>query len=324
MRPSTSSLPEFTSFYPEGAVSLGSACVFGASGLLGTELIAHLERSGCAVTRFSHTKRANRPDDAYWDPAIAKIEVARLEGTDAVINLAGESLSEGRWNTARKRRLWQSRVDGTALVARTLASLAQPPKVLINASAIGFYGDRGEEAVHEDSPPGTGFLADLCQAWEAATAPAKNAGIRVVCLRFGVILSPKGGALAAMLKPFRLGLGGRLGSGEQRMPWIALPDAAGVTRYAMRHPTLSGPVNAVSPESITNAQLTETLLRTLDKRGGPPVPAWVLTTALGELARETLLASANVRPRRLEEAGYRFEYPRLDDALPALLGQTRS
>jgi uncharacterized protein (TIGR01777 family) len=313
------------SIYPEGAIAISKACVFGASGFLGSALVARLRLVGLTVTPFSRNRSLGLPGLAYWDPQAGAIELERLEGTDAVVNLAGENVADGRWTKARKRQLWSSRVDSTALLCRALARLKKPPRVLVSASAVGFYGNRGEEAVYEESSAGTGFLAELCQAWEAATQPAAEAGIRVVRLRYGVILSQHGGALAKMLGPFRLGLGGRLGSGEQRVPWIALADAVGATRFALHYPELSGPVNIVAPEPITNAQLTLALGRVLGRPTALPVPAFALKAALGaEMARELLLNGANARPRRLEIVGYRFEYPRLDDALEAMLGRDQS
>jgi uncharacterized protein (TIGR01777 family) len=205
-----------------------------------------------------------------------------------------------------------------------LSELEHPPKALINASAIGFYGDRGDEAVHEESEPGTGFLAELCQAWETATEPARAAGIRTVLLRFGVVLTPDGGALAKMLPAFRLGVGGKLGPGTQRMPWISLVDAVGVIRFALSHTELAGPVNAVAPESVTNAELSQTLGRVLGRPVMMPVPGFMLKAAMGQMADEMLLSGANVRPRRLEVAGYRFEYPRLVDAFEALFPRRSS
>jgi uncharacterized protein (TIGR01777 family) len=308
------------SWYPEGSQAISRACIFGASGFLGTALIRSLLGSGSRVTAFSRTRGRNQPGMGHWSPQAGTIETERLEGSDAVVNLAGENIADGRWTPARKRELWASRVDTTALLCAALAKLKRPPHVLVNASAVGFYGHRGDEAVYEESERGAGFLAELCAAWEAATEPASQAGIRVVRMRFGMILAPQGGALAKMLRPFRLGLGGRLGSGEQRVPWIALADAVGATRFSLRHPELSGPVNAVAPEPLTNLQLTEALGRVLRRPVALPVPAFALKAALGsEMAGELLLSGANVRPRRLEVTGYRFEYPRLDDALEAML-----
>ncbi len=313
------------SIYPDGTPAVSRACVLGASGMLGTALVAGMLKAGTSVTAFSRKRRqSDQPGLGHWDPAAGTIEAERLEGCDAVVNLAGENLGEGRWSAARKRALWASRVDSTALLCRTLAALRQPPRVLVNASAVGFYGDRGDTAVDEESPRGEGFLAELCEAWEAATQPAADAGIRVVKLRYGVILTPFDGALARMLGPFRMGLGGRLGSGQQRMPWIALADAVGATRFATRHPDLAGPVNVVAPESVTNRQLCHALGRVLHRPAAVPVPALALKTAFGaQMAREMLLSGANVRPRKLEITGYRFEYPRLEDALEAMLGRGR-
>jgi uncharacterized protein (TIGR01777 family) len=236
-----------------------------------------------------------------------------------VVNLAGESLDSGRWTPRRKSRLWSSRVDSTRLLVRTFGELTQPPRVLLNASAVGYYGDRGDEAVTEDSARGQGFLAELCEAWEGAAMLAASEQTRVCCMRLGVVLSADGGALHKMLLPFRLGVGGRLGSGEQRFPWVAIDDAVSIMRFLVVREELSGPVNVVAPESVSNAQLTEELGVALDKPTAIPVPAFALKLGLGEMAGETLLSGANVRPRRLEVAGYKFEFPRLADALHYLL-----
>jgi uncharacterized protein (TIGR01777 family) len=212
--------------------------------------------------------------------------------------------------------LRDSRVTSTQLLARKIAELPRPPKVLINASAVGFYGHRGPDAVFEQSPAGQGFLAELCQAWEAATHPAAQRGVRVAILRFGVVLSAEGGALERMLPVFRLGVGGRLGSGQQFMPWIALADAVSVIRFAISAADLAGPVNTVAPEATTNEEFTETLGRALHRPTLFSVPQFALKTVLGELS-QVLLEGANVRPRVLEQAGFRFDYPRLEDALDA-------
>jgi uncharacterized protein len=312
-------MPE-TTFSTEASPTAERVCVMGASGMLGTALINSLLKSGNAVTGFSRQQKPGRPGMGHWDPEKRLIDAARLEGASAVVNFAGDNLASGRWTQARKQEIWASRVDSTRLLCETLAALERPPTVLVNASAVGFYGDRGDNAVYEDSAPGTGFLAELCQAWEAAAAPAQSAGIRTVYMRFGVILTPQGGVLAKMLPAFRLGLGGRFGNGEQRMPWITLADAVSATRYAMRTQDLSGPINVVAPESVTNAQFTEALGGALGRPTAFAVPAMALKLAMGaEFARELLLTGANVRPRKLENTGYRFEHPRLDDALAALL-----
>ena len=312
------------SLYPHGKAVIERVCVFGATGLLGTALIAALHKAGHVVTAFSRTRYADRPGFAHWDPPAGTIDAARLHGADAVVNFAGESLGDGRWTDARKQRLINSRVLATELIAGALAKLPVRPAVFVNASAVGFYGDRGDDAVYEDSPRGDGFLAELAERWEQATAPAVEAGIRVVLPRYGVVLSREGGALPKMVTPFKLGLGGRLGSGEQRMPWVALADAIGATAFAMRHAELSGPVNVVAPEGVSNELFADTLAAVLHRPAAIPVPAFVLKARLGaQMARELLLTGANVRPKKLEEAGYRFELPRLQDALEALF-QTAS
>jgi hypothetical protein len=309
-------LSQRPSFLPE-PLAISKACVMGASGLLGTAVAASLRADGIDVVEFSRRARGGR---AHWDPEKSEIDAARLEGADAIVNLAGEGLDSGRWSEGRKRRLWTSRVSSTALLARTVATLKRKPAVLLNASAVGFYGDRGEEVVDEHSPAGHGYLADLCQAWEQATAAAQEAGVRVVMLRFGIVLTPRGGALAKLLPPFRLGLGGRLGRGGQGMPWIALADAVNVVRFVIGHKELRGPVNVVAPETVRNADLTESLGRALGRPTALNVPSFALRAIFGsQMAQEMLLEGALVRPRVLEEAGYRFDYPRLDDALDSML-----
>ena len=313
-------MTESISIYPEDSPNIERVCIFGATGLLGTALLAALHRNGASAISFSRTRKEGRPGFAHWDPEAGTIDGDRLRGADAVVNLAGASIAGGRWTKARRKRLWDSRVRSTELIAQTLEQVDLRPKVWINASGVNYYGDRGDDAVYEDSPRGEGFLAELCEAWEGATEPAAQLGMRVVRMRFGVVLARTGGALGSMLAPFKLGLGGRFGSGTQRMPWISLADAANAMRFAMRHPDLSGPVNAVAPESVTNALFTETLARVLHRPAPLPVPAFALRAALGsDFASELLLGGANVRPRKLEVAGYRFEYPRLDDALEAML-----
>jgi uncharacterized protein len=295
-------------------VVITKVCVMGATGFMGRALCAALERSGVTVHRYS---RAARPGFSQWDPSSGQIDAEPMNGADAVINLAGEDLAASRWTPARKVALRESRVMSTQLVARAISELSQPPSVLVNASAVGFYGDRGADAVHEHSPAGHGFLAELCQAWEAATAPASQRGVRVVIPRFGVVLSADGGALARMLPLFRLGLGGRLGSGQQFMPWISLTDAVSVLRFLLAAPQVAGPVNTVAPEATTNQDFTETLGRALHRPARMAVPNFALRGMLGELS-QVVLQGANVRPRVLEQVGFRFDYPRLEDALDAL------
>jgi uncharacterized protein (TIGR01777 family) len=328
-----------SSLPPPEKIGISRACLFGGSGLIGRSVAAALAREDVEVTSYrrrtgrkSTNKHASEPSDApseergvaYWDPSSGTLDIGPLERAEAVINFTGESLADGVWTKSKKQRLWSSRVDTTALIASRIASFSRKPKVLINASAVGFYGPRAVDHVTEESLRGTGFLAELCEAWEAATRPAKDAGIRVVNLRLGVVLTPDGGVLAKMVPVFRKGLGGRFGDGSQPMPWITLTDAVGVVRFAIAHPELEGPVNVVAPDLITNAQLTEALSRALGKPARVPLPAFALKLLLGEMANETLLGGARVHPRQLEIAGYRFEYPRLDDALPALFNPNRA
>jgi hypothetical protein len=260
--------------------------------------------------------------DIPWDPAAGRLDPARLEGLDAVVHLAGENIA-GRWTAAKKARIRSSRVEGTRLLAEALAGLKRPPKTLLCASAIGYYGDRGAELLREESPAGTGFLAEVCREWEAAARPAAEKGLRVVHLRIGVVLSPAGGALARMLMPFKLGLGGRIGSGSQFMSWIASDDLSGVIRHALTTESLRGPVNAVAPQAVTNLEFTQTLGRVLRRPTPFPMPAFAARLAFGEMAEALLLASARVEPTRLVASGYRFRAPELEGALRHLLGKSQ-
>jgi uncharacterized protein len=256
-----------------------------------------------------------------WDPDAGTIDAAGLDGVDAVVHLAGEGIASGRWTDERKRRIRESRVKGTRLVAETLAAMPRKPRVLVCASAVGFYGARGDEGLDESSAPGTGFLSDVCREWEAAADPARAAGIRVAHLRFGVVLSPKGGALAKMLPPFRMGVGGRLGSGAQWMSWISLDDAIGAVLHALSNDAIAGPVNAVAPNPVTNASFTKTLGGVLGRPTIFPMPASAARLAFGEMADHLLLTGQKVLPRRLLETGYRFRHPGLEEALRHLLGR---
>jgi uncharacterized protein (TIGR01777 family) len=236
-----------------------------------------------------------------------------------VVHLAGENVAAGRWSLARKERIRSSRVEGTRLIAEALAGLDRPPPVWVNASAIGFYGDRGDERLDETSAPGDGFLAETCVAWEAATAAARAAGVRVVLLRIGIVLDAKGGALARMLTPFRWGLGGRLGHGRQFMSWITLDDLVGVLRRALVDGGLEGAVNAVAPRPVTNAEFTRTLGRVLRRPTLLPAPALAIRLLLGEMGQELLLAGARVRSAELERCGFEFRHGQLEGALRAVL-----
>jgi len=294
--------------------------VTGSTGLVGSEVAAGLSAAGQEVVHL--VRRAPAPGEAAvrWDPAKGEIDAAGLEGLDAVVHLAGENVGSGRWSSARKAAIRHSRVNGTRLLCDALAGLDRPPKTLVCASAIGYYGNRGEEPLTEESPPGVGFLAEVCREWESASEPAVRKGIRVVTLRIGIVLSPKGGALAQMLPPFRAGFGGVLGGGRQYVSWIALDDLSLVIFHALRRGDLSGPVNAVAPRPVTNREFTEALGKALSRPTPFPVPAFALRIALGrEMADSLLLASARVVPRRLEETGFQFRFPELPAALRHLL-----
>lgn len=262
--------------------------VTGATGLIGTELTGYLTTAGHEVFRLTRS-RPKEANDIPWDPAAGSIPKARLEGLDAVIHLAGENIAHARWTPAVKQRLRQSRIQGTRLLSETLAQLQSPPKTLICASAIGYYGNRGTEILTEQSSPGTGFLPELCRDWEAAAEPAQQKGIRVVHLRIGVVLSPKGGALAKMLTPFKLGVGGIVGDGKQYWSWVALDDVVGMLDFCLNHPELSGPVNGVSPNPSTNHDFTKTLGAVLNRPTIFPMPAFAARLALGEMADDLLL-----------------------------------
>ena len=269
--------------------------ITGASGLVGSALISALESDGHKVIKLVRGSAASTPGKATWDLAAGHIDLGGAGNLDAVIHLAGEPIAK-RWSPEVKRRIRDSRVEGTRLLTNALAALPAPPKILVCASATGWYGDRGEEWLDENSDPGRGFLAETCREWEAATAAARDAGIRVVHLRIGLVLSPEGGALAQMLAAFRLGLGGRLGDGRAWWSWIALEDLLEVIQYALVDASLHGPVNSVSPNPVTNAEFTKTLGRVLQRPAILPVPRFVLELMFGEMGREALLPSFRVRP----------------------------
>lgn len=295
--------------------------VTGSRGLVGSALVPYLTDAGHRVTRM--VREPGTPGTIAWDTARGVEDLAQLEGVDAVVHLAGEGLAAGRWSVDRKAEIRRSRVEGTERLCESLAMVPRPPRVLVTASAIGFYGDRGDEILSECSAPGSDYLAQLCRDWEQATAIASQVGIRVVQLRFGVVLSPAGGALQRMLLPFKLGVGGRLGPGTQFWSWIALNDAVGAIHHALVTEDLEGPVNAVAPAPVTNAEFAHTLARVLRRPALAPMPAFVARLAFGELADALLLASQRVAPLRLNASGYRFRHPDLENALRALLRRER-
>jgi hypothetical protein len=291
--------------------------ITGASGMIGRALVPFLAGAGHQVRRL--VRRTPGPGEIGWQPATGQIDAAGLSGVDAVVHLAGESIAARRWTAASKARIRDSRVGGTVLLARTLATLEPRPRVLISSSAIGIYGDRGDEVLTDGARPGRGFLADLGQAWEAATDLAREAGIRVALPRTGLVLHPDGGALARMLPPFRLGLGGPLGTGRQWMSWVTLDDLVALLHHLLVRDDLAGPFNATAPGAVTNAEFTRQLGAALGRPAVLPVPALALRLLFGEMAQEALLASLRVGPTRLLASGFVFRDPELGAALRRLL-----
>jgi uncharacterized protein (TIGR01777 family) len=293
--------------------------VSGSSGLLGSAIISELITRRHQVARLVRAANVD-PIDVTWNPSLARINLVGLEGHDAVIHLAGENIS-GRWTKAKKDRIRESRTAGTRLLADSLAGLSKPPRVLVSASAVGYYGNRGDELLDEESAAGSDFLAEVCREWEEATSSAREQGIRVVRLRLGVVLSASGGALAKMLTPFRLGLGGRMGTGKQFMSWITLADVASLVSFLLDRENIEGPVNAVAPHPVRNSEFTKALATALHRPAVFPMPAAAARVAFGEMADALLLSSARVQPRRLTEAGYPFLHPTIEQAIHTLLGR---
>ncbi len=291
--------------------------VTGATGLIGSHLVPALKREGHQVVRLGRRPGAA---DFLWDPLRGTLDARALEGVEAVVHLAGENIGQ-RWTAQRRERIWRSRVEGARLLAEAIVASPSPPRVFVSASAVGYYGDRGQEPLDESSGPGTGFLADLCRAWEEAAQEATRAGTRVVNTRFGVVLSGRGGALARLLPLFRLGLGATLGSGRQFMSWVALDDAVAGLLFALSRDDLSGPVNVTAPNPVTNAEFTRTLARVLGRPAFLRVPAFALRLAMGRMADEALLMGQRVLPAKLQAAGFQFRYPELEAALRHVLGR---
>jgi uncharacterized protein (TIGR01777 family) len=288
--------------------------VSGSSGLVGSALVSSLKEKGHAVRRL--VREGGDEHDVSWRPERGEVEARRLADLDAVVHLAGESIASGRWTALKKAAIRDSRVVGTRLLCDALARQAKPPKVVVSASAVGFYGaDRGEEWLDESSSVGHGFLADVCREWESATRPAIDAGVRVVHARLGFVLSARGGGLARMLPPFRLGVGGVVGSGRQYVSWVALDDVVGAIEHALTHASLRGPANVVAPSPVTNREFTKTLGRVVGRPTLVPMPTFAARLAFGEMADELLLGSQRVRPAKLESSGYAFRWPNLEEAL---------
>jgi uncharacterized protein (TIGR01777 family) len=290
--------------------------VSGSHGPIGATMLPSLKAQGAAVTRLVRTS-ATGSDQIVWDPS-QSLSPDLVSGFHAIIHLAGESIV-GRWTDAKKRRIIESRVQGTTHLAEAAARAPQPPRVFISASAIGFYGNRGDELLHEDSPSGEGFAAEICRQWEAATQPAAQAGIRTAQMRIGVVMSADGGALPAMLTPFRMGLGGRLGNGRQWQAWVSVRDVVGAIQHVLNHDELSGPVNAVAPNPVTNAEFTRILASVLNRPATFPMPAFAVRLIFGEMGEELFLGSQRVQPAKLEANGYQFQHPDLKNALQEIL-----
>jgi uncharacterized protein len=295
--------------------------ITGSTGLVGETLVHFLRSGGHRVVRVRRGS-AKGPDEVSWDPAKGTVDREGLEGMDAVVHLAGEPIAGVRWTSAKKEAIRSSRVDGTALLARTLAELRNPPPTLVSASGVDYYGRRGDEVITEDGEPGDSFLAQVCRDWEKATHAARAVGIRTVLLRTGMVLSPAGGALPVMLPAFQMGLGGRIGSGRQYLSWIDLDDHVALILHALRTPSLRGPVNATSPNPVPNASFADVLGRVLGRPTVIPLPSLAVRALLGQMGDELLLGGARVVPQRARETGFTFLFPDLEDSLRHQLGRT--
>jgi len=294
--------------------------VTGSSGLIGSALVDFLRASGHEVIRLVRSRPSPGEGKLFWDPETTTLDPTPLEGLDAVVNLAGESIV-GRWTERKKTRILDSRVRSTSLLSGVIAQLTKPPRVLVSASASGYYGDRGDRPLREEDSSGSMFLSEVCRQWEAATEPAARVGVRVVLLRFGVVLSAAGGALARMLTPFKMGLGGRIGNGRQYWSWIAMDDVLGVVLHVLNTEVLRGPVNVGAPNPVTNLEFTKTLGRVLSRPTIFPMPAFAARLVFGEMAQELLLVSARMEPARLLATSFKFRNPDLEAALRRLLAK---
>jgi uncharacterized protein len=289
--------------------------IAGASGLVGSQLVPFLISSGHQVHKLvRHSDRKLGSDEIYWNPENEVADIDALEGFNAIINLSGENISAHRWTKAIKQKILESRVKSTTFIAKIINQLKKPPEVLINSSAIGIYGNRGDEKLVEASPIGVGFLAEICNKWESATATVSK-NVRVIHLRTGMVVAQKGGALAKMLIPFKLGLGGELGSGKQYMSWIDMDDLVGLILFILMNQSVTGKVNGVAPHPVTNAEWTKTLARVLHRPTLFPFPAFAARLVFGELADALLLSSTRVYPEKLLSMGYIFQYPNLESCL---------
>ncbi len=293
--------------------------VTGSTGLVGSALVVLLERRNHEVLRLVRNQHDTGAGAAYWDPAAGVLDPATLTGVDAVVHLAGENIASGRWTPEFKARVSSSRTEPTRLIARTLASMANGPRIFLSASAVGYYGHRGDTPLTEQDRPGNDFLASLCVEWESATRPAAEAGVRVNQLRMGMVLAKEGGALAKMLPLFRMGLGGVVSNGRQHMSWVTLHDAVRAIAHLLETAAPEGPVNVTAPGPVTNRVFTRTLAHVLNRPALLPVPAFAARIALGEMADAVLLSSIRVMPAALEQQGFVFHHPTLEEALRTLL-----
>jgi uncharacterized protein (TIGR01777 family) len=293
--------------------------VSGASGLLGSALIPFLTARGHRVVTLVRRAPILEKEEIFWDPVAGYLDPKSVAEIDAIIHLAGENISQGRWTKRKKKRIMESRTKGTALVAETAVCLEPFPEVLVCASAIGYYGDRDDRLLVEGDTPGNDFVSKVCVEWEKATEPASQKGIRVVLMRFGIVLSPEGGALARLLWPFKMGLGGKLGPGNQYMSWVAIDDAVKVMDHVLSDGSLFGPVNVVSPNPVTNLEFTKILGKVLSRPTLLNISTPVIKLVFGEMGKELLLSSTRVEPKRLLETGYRFRFPDLGDTLLHLI-----
>lgn len=295
--------------------------ITGSSGLIGSALIPLLKEQGHQVVRLVRRAVASGHDAAVWDPAAGNLEKKALERTDAVVHLAGENIGASRWTNEKKEWIRDSRIRGTRLLSECLAQLAAPPRVLVCASGVNFYGSSGDEVLTEESPAGSGFLSGVCKEWEAAAEPARQKGIRVVNLRIGMVLSERGGALPAMLPPFKAGVAGKLGNGQQFVSWIAIDDLTRAISHTIATENLSGPVNAVSPNPVRNVEMTRALGKVLRRPTLLSMPAFAAHLVFGEMADALLLCSLRVEPRRLLASGFTFQFPDFETSLRHLLGR---
>lgn len=293
--------------------------ISGSTGLVGSALIPALKKKHHQITRLVRQPGWTGDEEILWTPLKNQLDENKIEGFDAVVHLAGENIAEGRWTESKKKAIRDSRVDTTNLLVGSILKLKSPPKTFICASAIGYYGDRKVTPLNEDASPGSGFLPRVCQDWENETTPLKDKNIRVINLRLGVILTPKGGALAKMLLPFKLGVGGKIGPGNQFMSWVSLADVVGIILHTLTNEELSGPVNTVSPIPVTNIEFTKALGRALKRPTIFPMPAFAARLAFGEMADALLLASTRVEPEKLKKSGYTYIHPNIDMALQGQL-----